>query len=144
MTGVGIKCVSTFSIAVKDKQFAHVVGIDKEHFNSSQPFKHYNKISSEQFLSDLRRSKYVLSPPGVGEDCFRTWESVLLGAVPVVYNSSGLHKLWAVAPVLAMDNMEDIREEDLVARNNNLVGREVALAPYWFERIDAVRRKYIR
>ena len=112
--------------------------------NSSQPFKHYNKISSEQFLSDLRRSKYVLSPPGVGEDCFRTWESVLLGAVPVVHNSSGLHKLWSVAPVLAMDNMEDIREEDLVARNKIVVGREVALAPYWFNRIDSVRREYIR
>ena len=128
----------------KDKQFAHVVGIDKEHWNSSQPFKHYNKISSEQFLPDLKRSKYVLSPPGVGEDCFRTWESVLLGAVPVVHNSSGLQKLWAVAPVLAMDNMEDITEVDLVTRNKIMAGREVALAPYWFNRIDSVRREYIR
>ena len=63
-------------------------------------------------------------------------------AVPVVHNSSGLQKLWAVAPVLAMDNMEDITEVDLVTRNKIMAGREVALAPYWSNKIDSVRREY--
>ena len=81
----------------------------------------------------------MYSPPlGVGEDCFRTWQSVFW-VVPVVHNSSGLQKLWAVAPVLAMDNMEDITEVDLVTRNKIMV-----LAPYWSNKIDSVRREYIR
>ena len=133
--------------ALKNMPFSHVVGISREHFNSSKPFTHYHKISSEQFLTDLIRSKFVLSPPGIGEDCFRTWESILLGAVPVVYNSTGLHKLWAAAPVLALDNMEDLKEEDLHSfgrDSKKQSGREVALAPYWFEKIDRVRSKYMR
>ena len=32
----------------------------------------------------LLRSKYVLSPPGNGPDCHRTWESIYLGAIPIV------------------------------------------------------------
>ena len=53
---------------------------------------------------------------------------------------------WAVpvVPVLAMDNMEDITEVDLVTRNKIMAGREVALAPYWSNKIDSVRREYIR
>ena len=119
--------------ALKYKPFSHVVGISREDFNSSQPFTHYTKISSEQFLTDLTRSKFVLSPPGIGEDCFRTWESILLGAIPVVYNSTGLHKLWSVAPVLAMDNMDNLREEDLRS------GRGIAEI-----RVGGRLRKYIR
>ena len=52
--------------------------------------------------------------------------------------------MWAVAPVLAMDNMEGITEVDLVTRNKIMAGREVALAPYWSNKIDSVRREYIR
>ena len=131
--------------ALKNKPFSHVVGISEEHFNSSKPFSHYTKISSKQFLSDISRSKYVLSPPGIGEDCFRTWESVLLGAVPVVHKSTGLYKLWKVAPVLALDTMESLEKEDLQRWEiRKLGGREIALATYWFDKIDSVRRRYLK
>lgn len=35
----------------------------------------------------VSKSKFVLSPPGNGPDCHRTWESIYLGAVPVVKES---------------------------------------------------------
>jgi hypothetical protein len=36
----------------------------------------------------LLRSKNVLSPPGNGPDCHRTWESLYLGATPIVKSSA--------------------------------------------------------
>ncbi len=43
---------------------------------------------------------------GRGEDCHRTWESVLLGAIPAVSNSSGLWPLFAAAPVMVVGDWD--------------------------------------
>ena len=37
-----------------------------------------------EYLELVSQSKFVLSPPGNGPDCHRTWESIYLGAVPIV------------------------------------------------------------
>jgi hypothetical protein len=47
------------------------------------------RISRARFRSYLRHSKFVISPPGNGPDCHRTWEAMYAGAVPVV-----LKKAW--------------------------------------------------
>jgi hypothetical protein len=46
-----------------------------------------SRLTIFENLQKLRRSKFVLSPPGVGPDCFRTWESIYAGAVPIVLRS---------------------------------------------------------
>ena len=43
--------------------------------------------SPREYRALVSRSKFVLSPPGNGPDCHRTWESIYLGAVPVVKES---------------------------------------------------------
>jgi hypothetical protein len=61
-------------------------------------------------LEILNRSKFVLSPPGAGPDCFRTWESIYLGAVPIV-----LRSYWPFRhldlPVLIVDSFEHLEQE---------------------------------
>ena len=42
-----------------------------------------DRIPHIEYTKDLRRSKFVVSPPGVGWDCHRTWESVLFGSIPI-------------------------------------------------------------
>lgn len=36
-----------------------------------------------EYLSHLITSKYIISPSGDREDCFRHWESLLLGCIPI-------------------------------------------------------------
>lgn len=100
-----------------------------------------NRRSSEGFLFDLTNSRFVISPPGIGEDCFRTWESVILGAVPVVFNSTNMADLWQKAPIMAMNHLEDI---SFSALNNFTISstmrRDVALASYWIDRINSFRQ----
>ena len=42
-------------------------------------------ITPKQYRKLVLRSRYVLSPPGNGPDCHRTWESLYLGAIPIVH-----------------------------------------------------------
>lgn len=44
-------------------------------------------VTPKQYRNLLSNSKFVLSPPGNGPDCHRTWESMFLGAVPIVKRS---------------------------------------------------------
>lgn len=57
----------------------------------------------------LLSSQFVISPPGNGPDCHRTWEAMYLGAVPIV-----LRKSWPFShlelPVLIVDRWEQIPE----------------------------------
>jgi hypothetical protein len=45
-------------------------------------------ITPRAYRKLLLRSKYVLSPPGNGPDCHRTWEAIYLGATPIVLESA--------------------------------------------------------
>ena len=51
------------------------------------------------------RSKFVLSPPGNGFDCHRTYESILLGAVPIVVrdNPALTREVYTRAPAMVMN-----------------------------------------
>ena len=45
----------------------------------------YNKkTSQEEYLIELSKNKFCLSPPGNGIDCHRTWEALYLGVIPIV------------------------------------------------------------
>lgn len=41
-------------------------------------------ITPKRYRELVANSKYVISPPGNGIDCHRTWESLFLGSVPIV------------------------------------------------------------
>lgn len=45
----------------------------------------FNKNLDEyhDYLSNIAISKYIISPSGDREDCFRHWESLLLGCIPI-------------------------------------------------------------
>jgi hypothetical protein len=43
-----------------------------------------NSISPKAYREYLRKSKYVISPPGNGPDCHRTWEALYMNAIPIV------------------------------------------------------------
>lgn len=46
-----------------------------------------------KYFSLVRQSTFVLSPPGNGPDCHRTWEALYLGAIPVVLETQMPYQL---------------------------------------------------
>ena len=57
----------------------------------------------------LKDSRFVLSPRGAGEDCYRTWEALYLGCIPVV-KSSAIDAVFQDLPVLIVDDWKSINE----------------------------------
>jgi hypothetical protein len=63
-------------------------------------------LNPMQYRKVLLNSRYVVSPPGHGPDCHRTWEAIYSGAIPIV-----LERAWPFQhislPVLVVKDWKD-------------------------------------
>ena len=82
-------------------------GIRGKYLSVCQKYGFNNQIySTNTYRRVLLRSKFVLSPPGNGIDCHRTWEAFYHRTIPVIekkYYLFSNHKL----PVLLVDDIEE-------------------------------------
>jgi hypothetical protein len=112
----------------KDKAFCHQ--------GARKPF--------DDYLVDLAESKFVLSPRGNGLDCHRTWESLYMGAIPIV-KSSASDSLFEGLPVLIISDWNEVTEELLHEKYEEIRARSVQgeklTLDYWLRQIDAARNK---
>lgn len=73
-------------------------------------------VNAKKYRKALLNSRYVVSPPGNGPDCHRTWESIYLGAIPIVLRHS-----WPFVgdslPVLVVDSWQDALEQVNYGKN---------------------------
>ena len=53
---------------------------------------------------------FVVSPPGAGLDCHRTWEALCLGCIPIMISTS-LDDMFAGLPVLIVNSWSDVTRE---------------------------------
>ena len=65
-----------------------------------------NQDSYEDYLDNLSKHKYVISPPGNGQDCYRTLESVYMGCYTFVEDTPTNYL--TSLPVLRYQNIDDI------------------------------------
>jgi hypothetical protein len=98
----------------------------------------------DRYLQDLGNARFVLSPPGNGLDCHRTWETLLMGAVPIVLSST-LDPLFSNTPVVISSAWNEVSETSLYALNTSLSTSHIStvlLAQYWHSKITLLRYKY--
>jgi hypothetical protein len=83
---------------------------------------------------------FTVSPHGNGLDCHRTWETLVLGGVPIV-ESSSLDCLYEGLPVLIVKSWADICKEKLEATLQAFEQRpfevERLRLSYWLQKIKA-------
>lgn len=102
---------------------------------------HYEQFfKSLEYRQLIRRTKFVISPPGNGNDCHRTWEALYLGAVPVVLRDFLATSLTEDLPILAVDSYEDfceLTDQELEELYRELRSRPLtkAWAHYWLGEI---------
>ena len=68
--------------------------------------------TNPEYYKEISKFKFVLSPPGAGIDCHRTWEVLYLGCIPIV-ESSTINELYEDLPVLVVAKWDDISKEFL-------------------------------
>lgn len=94
----------------------------------------------DDYLTDLARVKFVLSPRGNGLDCLRTWEALYMGAIPIVMTSS-LDSLFDDLPVLIVSNWDEITREFLEQKWNEMQAKTYNMKKlkiqYWLRLISS-------
>ena len=100
-----------------------------------------HRLSVTDFRRQILDSSFVISPPGNGPDCYRTWEAIYLGAVPVVLRGSLAESLASDLPIWVVDSWDEV----LGASNNELEKKfaslkgnptEKAFFSYWAAEIS--------
>ncbi len=102
-----ITILSSFSIETNAKERSKAIDFSK---SNSEVFQTPSFMSPKKYREMVSNSAFVLSPPGNGADCHRTWEAIYLGAIPIV-----LKKYWPFThlnlPVLVVDDWNEIPKE---------------------------------
>lgn len=98
-------------------------------------------IPRTEYLKEMSEHKYVLCPRGNGWDCWRIWEALYLGCIPVVersYFSTFFNDL----PVMIVDDFKTLTDTKLIKSYDMLGAKTYNLdklkLEYWKERINEV------
>lgn len=67
-------------------------------------------LTTERYQNCLKNSRFVISPPGNGIDCHRTWEAIYLGAVPIVLRTCLNEELIKLFPIIAVSEWSEFLE----------------------------------
>jgi hypothetical protein len=96
------------------------------------------------YLRDLTKSIFVISPPGGGIDCHRTWEALLFGCYPVL-KSTTLDPLFDDLPVVIVQDWAEVTPEFLQERYRELRSRtwsrDKLYSPYWFQKVHEIQER---
>lgn len=129
------------NFTVKDNNPDRAVALD---YFSKQSFTTIitERITQETYLKNIRNSMFVISPEGNGLDCYRHWEALIAGAIPVIKHSP-LDPLFEDLPVLLIDEWDQITEEFLreqyALMQKKTYRLEKLMADYWLNMITAYK-----
>jgi hypothetical protein len=156
---VGARCNSWYLTCARDWILEELAGHERGFVRGRESW-HYDKIvygkqigslriddgkvindeASNQFRELLKRSVFSLCPSGSGPNTIRLWESLGLGAIPVVisdlYEAPGNPELWREAVVLCPETEEAVRRlpgvlEDMAADSALLERKRHAMRQVW-------------
>ena len=85
--------------------------------------------------NNMIKYKYIISPHGNGLDCHRTWESIILGCIPIV-KTSVLDSMYDGLPVLIVNDWSDITAELLDTFKPNYKNIEKIYMTYWIDEFN--------
>jgi len=99
-----------------------------------------SRVPKHQYLNDIATHTYVISPPGHGPDCFRHWEAMYLGTIPIVERGTNMD-CYEDYPLLLIDDWRELTPEWLDANydvlRNRPFDRRKLFFEYWRERISS-------
>lgn len=98
----------------------------------------------EHYVQQILSHKFTLSPEGYGFDCYRTWESLILGRYPVVTRRVFIEEFAKHLPILVIDSWEEVTEELLNSKYTEFKSKDwnwdFLTQEYWKELIKEKTR----
>lgn len=71
------------------------------------------KVDFEQYLEQLSKSYFVISPNGNGIDCHKHWESLYLKTIPIVTDSINIQNFRNEYPFIVIKDWSDFKKLEL-------------------------------
>ena len=99
------------------------------------------RLGYVQYLKELTRSRYILSPQGDRPDCYRNYEALGLGCIPIANLDGEFKQIFGENMIYSNgEDMKTILDSSRVAVNGkdieyNTPNRRIILSNYWREKI---------
>ena len=87
-------------------------------------------LTTEQYYENMSKYKFVISPPGNGTDCFRTYESLYFNCIPVVIKHP-LYDNWKDLPIIQVNDYSEVTYDLLYSYLNKEYNIEKLYMTYW-------------
>tara|TARA_Y100000741_G_C18258819_1_gene559898 strand:- start:1250 stop:2191 length:942 start_codon:yes stop_codon:yes gene_type:complete len=100
-----------------------------------------DRIGYVQYLKELTRSRYILSPQGDRPDCYRNYEAIGLGCIPIANLDGEFKRIFGENMIYRSgEEMQNILQTSRVVVNGKdkeykLPDRRIILSSYWREKI---------
>ena len=108
------------------------------HITNNNGILMYNNTSQEEYWDNIKKSLFVISPPGNGIDCHRIWECLYLQSVPVVKYHDAFSQFTHL-PILFIDDWNKVTVDFLRSKTENYINYDFNIPDltlkYWRERI---------
>ena len=95
-----------------------------------------------EYMTDLLEYKFCLSLPGKGLDCYRTWEAISIGVIPIVI-STHLDELYKDLPIIIVNDISVVTSEFLNDKFKEISSKieeyrwEKLSSSYWVHKIKS-------
>ena len=106
-----IQCYGNFHLNIQGT-FAHERRAAKAEIPADAIVYQPGKLSRKETWAAQIEYAFMVSPPGNGLDCHRTWEALCLGCIPIL-KTSELDPLFEDLPVLIVESWSEVSIENL-------------------------------
>ena len=111
--------------------------IAKHSVSSRQNIPSGQRMEMSLFHETLREHRYVISPNGDRPECFRHYEALGLGTIPITELDPVLHRHLAAGPVIFSESSWNVTQLELLP-SNMTVNRNLIFEEYWLEYVERI------
>jgi hypothetical protein len=106
------------------------------------------KGDGSDYFENLMNSKFILAPSGLGLDCYRNWEAIIMGTIPVfetLNRQDGLFRAYDQLPVLWVDHFDNVTPSLLEKEYPGIISKardykfEKLTLRYWIDLVNSYR-----
>jgi hypothetical protein len=108
---------------------------------ASKGYKFLPNLPFEKYIETLKTYKFSVSPPGNGIDSHRTWESLMVGTIPICISTT-IDSLYDGLPILIIKDYSEINDNFLNEKyeeiKNKTYNFSKLYAGYWQKLIGEI------
>ena len=102
------------------------------------------KLEYGDYIFNLSKFKFVISPEGRGDDCHRHYEALLAGCIPIIEYNEKILKKYEELPVLYTKDYSEITPEYLIKIYNKMILKKYNFSKLMFSYFSESEREEIK